>query len=831
MDPQPARPDHTRCKFNPLTNPSTEWGEVKLSRLCEKCLPIRDWLCLHYVEMFPEKEKSSADWEPVQYEAFDHYASGELLHRSYLAGCHLCTFIKTAFGMTRSPQLTQALVGEDGPRYKRPKIRPGTLDNAHVFDEQHILAGLELDNAVSLRVVVHPFNANVLIYPGVHGRAGEHLTYERGIFGAMTVTAVAKDGSPREPYPLFLRSTKGEFVRGGGAPPDLYSPAKPDDSSTVTISSPISTNSADTIHLVRSWLRDCLLEHPNCLSKERLRLPTRLLRVENSGKQVRLVSINNETLLQHSERAQKCIYAVLSYCWGRQGGTFRLTEGTKSQLAAGIEVNLLPRTIQDAVAVTHSLGLSWLWVDALCIIQDSPRDWEEEAGRMQYVYEGAVVCIAALGASDSSQGLFSIRDPLKYSFLHLFESASHGWIDVCPPWMAQPFDDPWPLETRGWVLQERLLAQRTVRFGPYLAWECRHCLKDEFGFDRNTPHLSGPLFESIRLLGMKDEDYAHEKILAKWQAILSEYVHTRLTVATDRLPAITGVINKLISLTGWTNHFALWERFMPMELLWRVADGGCVPSTARVGPSWAWAGLGSLGSDWDLDLNDVKETVDCPGSTRTVLARVEFDSDSSPLPRGWGHTGTNPAIWVSYPPLQPRYHYSSGLTAAFNGVARSLLRAWSAAIGSDEYGDQGLDFFAAAEKPHPQDMPMGWPELAMDDFNMDHKLPEGDYTGVSIVPIISVREFRSSVRIFALAVVEVNGQAGVYRRIGTVSWIPRQPESLESYEDWFCNQADPGKDARQRWEAMEAAVDVDSKGLGYLEKAAEDWRFRRIKLV
>jgi hypothetical protein len=81
----------------------------------------------------------------------------------------------------------------------------------------------------------------------------------------------------------------------------------------------------------------------------------------------------------------------------------------------GLATSTLPRTVRDAVVFARRLGLRWVWVDALCFIQDSTLDWEAEAARTCNVYQGCFVCVAAKGAFSCEEGLFSVRDPLRHT--------------------------------------------------------------------------------------------------------------------------------------------------------------------------------------------------------------------------------------------------------------------------------------------------------------------------------------------------------------------------------------------------------------------------------
>ncbi|RSM05408.1 hypothetical protein CDV31_009560 [Fusarium ambrosium] len=83
----------------------------------------------------------------------------------------------------------------------------------------------------------------------------------------------------------------------------------------------------------------------------------------------------------------------------------KTTTKTKSLLENSLSEDLLPRTFRDALNITRPLGIRYLWIDSLCIIQDDPEDWQAEAVQND-TYLGSANNIAASDALDSTQGCF-----------------------------------------------------------------------------------------------------------------------------------------------------------------------------------------------------------------------------------------------------------------------------------------------------------------------------------------------------------------------------------------------------------------------------------------
>lgn len=125
-------------------------------------------------------------------------------------------------------------------------------------------------------------------------------------------------------------------------------------------------------------------------------LPARLIEIGNTTDQPHL-TISNRLLL--GER-----YVTLSHCWG-SGQYLKLTTATNDRLRAGFDITLLPPTFRDAVRIARRLGVRYLWIVPLCILLDSPSDWDKETLAMADIYRGAYCNIAATGATDGNVGL------------------------------------------------------------------------------------------------------------------------------------------------------------------------------------------------------------------------------------------------------------------------------------------------------------------------------------------------------------------------------------------------------------------------------------------
>lgn len=222
---------------------------------------------------------------------------------------------------------------------------------------------------------------------------------------------------------------------------------------------------------ITGWLHECIHFHQNCQGpgdahpgKVLRKLPARVLDVGPSKGSC------DELQLTEDFRGP---YVALSHCWG----TTRHLVTEKKTIEShkkGIPLQKLPKTFQDAVILTKNIGLRYLWIDSLCIIQDDIKDWKNEAAKMADVYQNAYCTIAATGSKSDQQGIFIQRSKqdihsLWYDAANIHIAVTYIEDDVA----AMKEIHTSPLSTRAWTLQERLLSRRTIHFTESrVIWEC-----------------------------------------------------------------------------------------------------------------------------------------------------------------------------------------------------------------------------------------------------------------------------------------------------------------------------------------------------------------------
>ncbi|KAK4168138.1 heterokaryon incompatibility protein-domain-containing protein [Cladorrhinum sp. PSN259] len=173
-------------------------------------------------------------------------------------------------------------------------------------------------------------------------------------------------------------------------------------------------------------------------------------------------------------------YAALSYCWGRNiGDAVRTLMGNRHRhMVDGIPINNLPQTIRDAITVCRAINLEYLWVDALCIVQDDKVDWKMEAESMYKVYANARLTIAAHAAVSCTDGFLGPQAYGHPDWQREFTSdlpiagqtKMFLRLGTPPPCNSPPSS---VLMTRAWAFQEAIFSRRTLHFmGVEMVWEC-----------------------------------------------------------------------------------------------------------------------------------------------------------------------------------------------------------------------------------------------------------------------------------------------------------------------------------------------------------------------
>jgi len=361
---------------------------------------------------------------------------------------------------------------------------------------------------------------------------------------------------------------------------------------------------------IHDWIAVCDAFHDDCKAPLSVKLPTRVVDVNPTPHGLRpfLVTTTNGALGQ---------YAALSYSWG-SGLPLKLTRSSLDSFMSGIPWTDIPKTLQDAMTITHELGLRYLWVDALTIIQDDKDDWHAEAAKMAIVYGNAHVTIAATHSQGLGAGIFAPRDlPARYYRVWPLpeqlttkpspvDELKDGEIYVrdCTRVNLRSH----PLEKRGWALQEHILSRRVIQYtSDELVWHCRTARATE-----SSPKLGilGILarggrpdfaFPEPAVLPPRSEiDAATRNYLSEyWSFVVRNYSARKLTQESDKLVALSGVADALSASGMGPHHAGVFESDPLVGLAWMSIqgnpDGPWAPTHFRPAryraPSWSWASL------------------------------------------------------------------------------------------------------------------------------------------------------------------------------------------------------------------------------------------------
>ena len=362
-------------------------------------------------------------------------------------------------------------------------------------------------------------------------------------------------------------------------------------------------------------MSDCSSNHAICSEQLSSTLPKRLLDIH--AHPIRLVETKDVPKNEISP------YASLSHCWG-----------TKELLKTTLETFLdhrkevpwpqLSRTFQDAVQLTRELGLHYLWIDSLCIIQNDKKDWEEEAKNMGTIYENAEIVLSAARSKDGSDGLFTKRAPafivaemtgsngkkqtvygagehreVKFvlsdgdEFVAIVRDKPHHaqWDDL--DMIAQNSEGN-PLLDRAWAFQESLLAARIVHFAEHeMIFECKTGRRCECTvLDDSTSPMERNLKHQFAAITTQPDSKA--KALRFWHQVIETYNSRKLTFETDRMIALSSAAQRIQKIVGGSYAFGLFAKDIPRSLLWYAVNPGkrqMDTECANRIPTWSWASV------------------------------------------------------------------------------------------------------------------------------------------------------------------------------------------------------------------------------------------------
>jgi Heterokaryon incompatibility protein (HET) len=337
----------------------------------------------------------------------------------------------------------------------------------------------------------------------------------------------------------------------------------------------------ETLNFLKTSYQTCLKYHKTCLQTS-TNLPKRVIDISSS----------NYHLIE-PEYGTKATYAALSYSWG--GLDLRITtSSTIHGLRDVIPFDSIPQVFKDAALVARKLGINYLWIDTLCILQDDREDWEIEAAKMADIFRNANITIAASMSPNPKISFLAkrnvefreieleFRDPdcfVAFKARRKITLGNHAKI-------SQNMGKD-PLDERAWALQERELSTRFLSFTTAeLQWKCREMQQCEC---HQNPHPPRQFLQGYPLVlnNGKRVDVCHS-----WHKVVQEYTSRKLTMIDDKFPALIGLANAFEKLNGSTYIAGLWKEHLLDDLAWQRDPGSqFAPMSVYVAPTFSWASI------------------------------------------------------------------------------------------------------------------------------------------------------------------------------------------------------------------------------------------------
>lgn len=370
---------------------------------------------------------------------------------------------------------------------------------------------------------------------------------------------------------------------------------------------------------MKSWLPS-----PADVINRQTFVPTRLIHVGAgaANEQPRLI-------VPQAHEPKALQYAALSYCWGSPSNPSLTTKKASfNHHCNAIALDTTPNCIRDAIILVRKLGIQYLWIDALCIIQDDPDDWEKEAAMMGDVYRQSYVTIVAMRSESSHEGFLQPRahDRIALPFQSVLHPPISGpfWLQSSPlltyeyslelgSLASRGYDemDDSKWNRRAWVFQEKTLAPRKLFFGrDYFYASCGGKFVSEDGTEPDEDDAS-----LMDLLAGADR----RAIYDAWYGLcLGDYAERDLTYREDRLPAISGLARMVRDATGDEYLAGLWREDLYTGLLWYVNPeynhGLTMPQLLDelafgpyIAPSWSFACRKQTGQNMSKETAVIRE--------------------------------------------------------------------------------------------------------------------------------------------------------------------------------------------------------------------------------
>lgn len=516
------------------------------------------------------------------------------------------------------------------------------------------------------------------------------------------------------------------------------------------------TSSDEAVSLIRSWLSTCESNHPQCsVSGDSISLPTYLIDLgENIPGQEHTPKIR---LIQTSQTQQDRRYIALSYVWGVAMQPIMLTKATISALMNDIPEASLPQTHRDAIRVARWLNVRYIWIDALCIIQDDDKENKmKEIGRMHLTFGNSFLTVQASRAASVHDGFLGPRFEIEEVPELPYPSGKAGDKSQIFVRTKVFFPSDGPTGARAWCYEESILPLRVLSYTKErIVFRCMQHTCDDYGRVSKarvkTPHAfldPPPWYQNTRAPKSARCSDPTLDLLKVWYSILDLYYTPRLlTKPGDRLVAIGGLVRKFRERMPGAYIAGLWQIDLPWGLLWECRRGKASAflgaeimnasgqtnsfrlSLTRPGhhqkraPSWSWAALNGPTSHPDVGFRFYYKG-ELIGMKRRIFARIDEVprplADGNPGRSGLGEFEGNGALYITAPLFLMDVVYKSDEFERWSSLYEQALAAYNR--NDAVVGRRPLTILRS---PRAEDDKRMWDDLPAGNLQLD--LDEAEY--------------------------------------------------------------------------------------------------------
>ncbi|KAI3341863.1 heterokaryon incompatibility protein-domain-containing protein [Ustulina deusta] len=454
-----------------------------------------------------------------------------------------------------------------------------------------------------------------------HGRFQDILDQASSIMPCPLCVVIrdsATDKVDDPSYPVWLRWHRRRFERAGefghvtvylevnarsitGLGTMCLLAREDDPASSISPLRPLGTDVASdaVFSNIRSWLKTCETTHEECKQPGTSSpLPLRFIDV-NPGGDVNKTDMQARLVAVSPDHGIPPRYLCLSYCWGSSQRVVALKANVNT-LQEAIPVGELGQTIRDALETTKRLGFRYLWVDALCIVQDDDKEKLQEIKKMSYIYENATAVISVGSAAAHTQGFLRPEREFSYpSFDFQFSMpSSDGNGNVTANMTFAPvflkFEPQHPLDKRAWTFQETELPRRRIIFSKVeVLVACNKYEHTSLPENRSLVSYSSyrPCWFRKNLLSYlthRNETDDQNELAFQWNNMLKEYSSRSMTDPNDRLYAFQGIADEVGKILTMTTSFGAVAG-IPSTFSWFV-QSPVLKRSARA-PTWSWGSV------------------------------------------------------------------------------------------------------------------------------------------------------------------------------------------------------------------------------------------------